>query len=445
MLNNLTSKAQHDCMVYSEQVKLLYKPFVTTILAAFGMATLLVLSLWQAIDNNVLLIWLFVIGGVTLLRAILAYLYAQDKHAADNSKRWGKLFILGAALAGITWGVGSIFLFHEDSLTYQVLVLLVINGVSAGSVTSLSSIRYAVYVFIVPAMLPLVVLFIMSNNELSLIITMMLIASFIFLIKSCNNIFFNTQENIQLRFLSMEKEKDLIAAKAQVEKASQAKSEFLSSMSHELRTPMNAILGFAQLLEYDDILNDEQQDSVFEILKAGNHLLELINDVLDLSKIEENQADLLFESVPLSLLVDECFSMVTPAAQQRGINLRHGDLNAYSICADRTRLKQVLLNLLSNAIKYNCEQGIVVLEASIVDETKIRISITDTGNGIAKQDFSKLFQPFNRLDAKNSTVEGTGIGLSISDKLVTLMDGQIGVESEVGIGSSFWVELPMAQ
>jgi signal transduction histidine kinase len=239
-----------------------------------------------------------------------------------------------------------------------------------------------------------------------------------------------------------ERTAELEISRDKAERSSQAKSEFLSSMSHELRTPMNAILGFAQILEFDDVLAEEQQDSVHEILKAGYHLLELINEVLDLAKIESGHIDLLLEPVKLSALVKECFSLVTPVAEKRGISLRYADINGYTVRADRTRLKQVLLNLLSNAIKYNREHGSVKLEVATVNEGELHISISDTGSGIAKDRFDLLFQPFSRLNAEGSEIEGTGIGLAITRNLVEMMGGRVGVDSEQGIGSSFWIELP---
>lgn len=239
-------------------------------------------------------------------------------------------------------------------------------------------------------------------------------------------------------------EEMLLKAKEEAERANRAKSDFLSSMSHELRTPMNAVLGFAQLLQYSDALTDDQQDNVHEILKAGNHLLELINEVLDLAKIESGHIELSLEPVELAGIIEECFELLANSAEKLGIQTSCSGESEVNVWADRTRLRQILLNLLSNAIKYNRSGGSVTVLVHHEGSDRVRISVTDTGKGIASEKIAMLFQPFNRLDAENSNIEGTGIGLTITKRLVDAMRGAAGVESEVGVGSSFWIELPLA-
>jgi signal transduction histidine kinase/ActR/RegA family two-component response regulator len=243
--------------------------------------------------------------------------------------------------------------------------------------------------------------------------------------------------------------RDSMRAKEHAERASQAKSDFLSGMSHELRTPLNAILGFGQVLEIGD-LNEEQREAVSHILKGGHHLLGLINELLDIARVESGQIELSLEPVSVSDLAFECFDLVRPLALSRNLRLKNlAAAQAVASCpyvmADNQRLKQVLLNLLSNAVKYNTHGGSITVECLVADDpTRLRIRVTDTGPGIPEDQQLKLFIPFERLGADRTDIEGTGLGLALSHRLVGAMAGSMGVESAPGKGSTFWVELPVA-
>jgi len=236
---------------------------------------------------------------------------------------------------------------------------------------------------------------------------------------------------------------ELANANEEAKSANQAKSAFLSSMSHELRTPLNAILGFAQILTSDTLPSTLEQKKEFanHILKSGRHLLTLINEILDLAKVESGTVTLSMEPVALTDILLEVRTMIEPIAAPRKVRVLFPEASGAVVMADRTRLKQVLLNLLSNAVKYNREEGAVVVSCDHPTPERLRLSVRDTGHGLNPEQLAGLFQPFNRLGQEAGVQEGTGIGLVVTKRLVELMGGEIGVTSSPGVGSVFWIEL----
>ena len=239
-------------------------------------------------------------------------------------------------------------------------------------------------------------------------------------------------------------EQDVQQAREEAERANRAKSEFLSRMSHELRTPLNAILGFGQLLEMT-ARSDRERENVSHILKGGKHLLGLINEVLDIARIESGRLELTWANVNACRILEEAANLIQPLAAGRKVRVVRCTCEGRGklVRVDRQRLSQIALNLLSNAVKYNRPEGTVTMSCeAIAQRGSVRLTVSDTGHGIAPAHLGKLFTPFERLGAERGNIEGTGIGLALSKRLVEAMGGAIGVDSVVGHGSTFWVELP---
>ncbi len=244
-----------------------------------------------------------------------------------------------------------------------------------------------------------------------------------------------------------EAEEKIKKAKQEAEQANHAKSEFLSRMSHEFRTPMNSILGFAQLLDMVE-LEPKYKKNIRQILKNGKHLLELINEVLDIARIESNRISLSLEAINVHGVITEVMDLFEPLASNRQVTIISDEVNLF-VVADYQRFKQVMLNVVNNAVKYNQPNGSVKIESHLVENSidenqKVKITITDSGKGIPKESIDKVFEPFERVGAELTEIEGSGLGLSIVKKLMTIMGGSIGVESKLGKGSTFWLELPLA-
>ena len=244
--------------------------------------------------------------------------------------------------------------------------------------------------------------------------------------------------------LTRQEEEKLKQALKQAEQASHAKSEFLSRMSHELRTPLHAIIAFSDLILYEKNLEPKLEKHIQHIYKAGGHLLTLIDDVLDLARIESGKLSISVKPINLQAVVEECESLIKPIAQESEVEISFEPNINYIVNADHTSLKQALLNLLSNAVKYNLKPGTITVSYEVKHNKRLRINVLDTGKGLSSEQQQQLFQPFERLGAEFSQVKGTGIGLAITRELVKMMGGSVGAESVESKGSNFWIELMLS-
>ena len=434
--------------VRAEQVRLLYDGIPGSLLGTVVNAVILALIEAPVVHRNSLILWSAALFLITALRLIVTLRFRKVNPSFQDIPRWEFLFLLGSTGAAIIWGSASFFLFSPDDLPRQAFLALILGGVCAGGISSLSFRARAVFPFLALILLPLALKFSMEESFIARSMSFMTV--FFLLVLSYNSlrILRTNQQNIYLRLQSNERETMLKKseeryrkARDQAQQASEAKSRFLSRMSHELRTPLNAILGFTQILELE-AKDESMRRDLRHILKAGAHLLELINEVLDLGRIESGAMKLSLREIEAKSLVEECLRFIAPQAQKSGIRIRNEVETGPNapILADPLRARQALINLLSNAVKYNREGGEISIEVITDDPGKTRLLVHDTGPGLTPDQIERLFRPFERLNADRLKKDGAGIGLAITKGIIELMGGSIGVKSEPGSGASFWLE-----
>lgn len=381
----------------------------------------------------------------TFWRLTMSRLLSQQ---AEQLPKWTRYATWAILSTPLIWGIYTgINLYLYETNTGTMVILLFTVGIAGGASISLFIWKRVTQLYLAFIFIPPIIAAMANWSSVSASFVFGFIAYYIFsyvLIERANKEYWLALCNTKI----LENQADeLVLAKEIAEQANQAKSKFLSSMSHELRTPMNAVLGFSQLLQTDTKtpLTAEQIESVNYINQSGQHLLNLINDMLDLSKIEDDNIELNIEKIDLKPLIAQVCDLNRSQVEQHGLTMTNttADDGVFVVKADKQKITQVLLNLVSNAIKYNRHNGSVNVFA-VNENNKIRINVSDTGHGIDDEGLTQLFQPFIRLGKENTTIQGTGIGLTISKELVERMEGDIGVFRNPDKGMTFWVEFPQA-
>jgi signal transduction histidine kinase/CheY-like chemotaxis protein len=430
-----------ESRIHQEEVCMLYDNMTFSALAISIASILTFFALYNHVDSTrLLVVWIVIMLFWVALRAWDALQYNRADASSQKKSVWGKRFLIGSTIAGFLWGMLA-WLGHSNDSAYQALIVVVIMGVAGGSMATLSYRWQTIAYFLIPILGLLELRLLFENDAFLRTVSFLLLIFILFMLSISRKIHKNTNQNVRLRIEADFRERALIEAKEEAERANLAKSNFLSRMSHDLRTPLNAILGFSQLLKYDPEINSTQRANTLEIIAAGKHLLDLVNQILDLAKIEEGKLHIHLKQIWLDDVLADCHSLIKPMAAEKQIQLNFDSCRGIFVNADRTRLKQILLNLLSNAIKYNHHLGTVSLHCKAISETRVRIEVIDNGEGIPAKLQNRLFQPFNRLEDETQKNEGTGIGLSIAKHLTEIMCGAIGFESTIDNGSTFWIEL----
>ncbi len=407
---------------------------------------------------------LALVGG----RVLVVIAFWRFDQAGLGSTSWLRGYAVLMALTGVGWGAVAHLFFDRLGVHEQLGLGLILMAFAAGGGASLSPV-YRIYLLFIVPMMGLWTAYFALRGELPDVMVAILSVSYtlvlLFTTRQQSRILttsltLNHENQALIRELKDEIDTRITMAEAlrqarddeemarvEAEEANRTKSEFLSAMSHELRTPLNAILGFGQLLGLEkEQLTEEQGEQVDHILSSGAHLLELIDQLLDLARIEAGGLEMSFEELDALGLVNASIDLAKPLADQKGVRLELvSDIPEFTnVYCDRLRFNQVMINILSNSIKYNKERGAVFVRISRECEGMVRLEISDTGAGIAENQKQNLFVPFNRLGLEDSEIQGTGIGLSITKDLVESMGGSIDFESEEGVGSTFRFTVPCA-
>ena len=465
-----------DLRVRSDQVRQLYSQAKSGLVGAALAAGILVFALRDVVSHSLLALWLIAYLGLQVPRHLLVREFSHRTLDDTSTRRWGLYLCILTTLSGLMWGLAGVVLFPPQSPAHQFLLALFISGISAAAAVSYAPRSECYWPTLLATLVPLAGRYFYEGGEVQTIIATVILLFAVVLILTARRMNLSYAEAIRLRVelgslaesvfdekrkteqlnADLRKEVDerrtaqaeLMAAKERAEAGDKAKSEFLANMSHELRTPLNAIIGFSEILEDQlfGILNERQSKYVRHISNSGRHLLHIVNDILDLARIESGKTQLDYSAVDLEGFFKGCVLMIKEQAKKRGLHMEvniEDKLVGAPIQADEVRLKQIMFNLLSNAAKFTPEGGRIEVEARRKDGY-LQVMVADNGIGLAPENKEVIFGTFERVDSSLSrNTSGTGLGLALTKQLAELHGGRIWVDSAgVGKGAVFTFAIP---
>jgi len=438
------SDNKNNLRFFPRQVEYLYD---NTKVALISNTLVSVITVWfifelDGVAHDQLLIWLAAIFLIVLVRTLTTYFYKHRTSKSNVLFFYYVVFTINVVITGLLWGITPWLFASADQPEIAIILVFVVGGLASGATATMSVLPKVYFLYLLSTLVPIIIWFFVQGGNLYFVIALVLSFSIIGFITA--SLTYN-----KILIHSFELTEKVLKQKLQVIEASNAKSTFLSSMSHELRTPLNAIIGFSQLIIMNaDKLNEEMVRNANEITNAGEYLLSLINDLLEISTIEANKVDLNLIDVDIKKIIDECLLLINATLVGKlNITIEYDNNNCVdmNVKADPLRVKQILLNILSNACKYNKQDGAVTINCEIIDGSYGRVSITDTGLGIPREKQANMFIAYDRLGQAQTGIQGTGLGLIISRQLLHAMGGKIGFKSKPGQGSCFWVDLPLVK